>query len=148
MSKQHDRITQQLHDIGAAWAVRSDKFCDANDSLEAQQAGRKTYHVHPDREYPHQSDVIRFGSLRTIENWINDLVEYNAKSDQACAVLCSEPDDGCQHCNIVTSKYIRSCKNAGCISNGPSTEHFGCGVQVQSICRDCGVVLCDSAKID
>ena len=73
MSKRHDRITERLSAIGAAWAVRSDKFCDANDSLEAQQAGRKTYHIHTEAEYPHWNYVERFESLTEIEDWLDEV---------------------------------------------------------------------------
>ena len=73
MSKQHDRITKRLSTIGAAWAVRSDKFCDAKDSLEAQQAGRKMYRIHPDAEYPDWVNVERFESLTALEDWLDEV---------------------------------------------------------------------------
>jgi excisionase family DNA binding protein len=70
MSERVQQITARLQAIGAAWAVRSDKFCDPNDSLEAQAAGLKTYHVHPDAGFPHWNDVVRFRTLDEIEDWI------------------------------------------------------------------------------
>lgn len=72
MSKQHDRITRKLAELGMAWAVRSDKFCDPNDPLEDQMAGRKTYHIHPDAARPHQNDIRRFDSLKEVEEWLEE----------------------------------------------------------------------------
>lgn len=71
MSK-HTKVTKRLAEAGAAWATRSDKFVDPNDPLEAQIAGQ-TYHVHPNVSYPHQSDIMRFGSLKEIEEWLDSL---------------------------------------------------------------------------
>lgn len=69
---QKDRITKKLLERGASWAIRSDKFCDPNDSLEAQAAGKKTYHIHPDASYPHWDSVQRFDSLAAIEDWLDE----------------------------------------------------------------------------
>ncbi len=70
MSKQKTKITARLQNIGAAWAIRTDKFCDANDPLENCAAGRKTYHIHPDQSYPHWNSVQRFDTLAEIEDWL------------------------------------------------------------------------------
>lgn len=74
MSKQHDRITQRLRKLEMAWAVRSDRFCDANDPLDDQIEGRKTYHIHPNASYPHQLHIVRFDSMREIEEWLKEEV--------------------------------------------------------------------------
>lgn len=73
MSICHERITRSLKRIGACWAVRSDKFCGADDSLEDRMDGRKTYHIHPDASYPHVNSVEQFDSLREIEEWIAEM---------------------------------------------------------------------------
>jgi len=70
VTRQHDRITRGLVAIGACWAIRSDKFCGANDPFDDQVAGRKTYHVHADAAEPRQDEIQRFGSLRQLERWI------------------------------------------------------------------------------
>jgi len=66
----HRQITQGLKEIGAAWAVRSDKWCSPNDPLDDQIKGIKTYHIHPDRSYPHQNSIKRFYSLAEIAAYI------------------------------------------------------------------------------
>jgi hypothetical protein len=73
MSQQHDRITRRLDELGMTWATRSDRYCDANDPLEDQIAGRKTYHIHPDRANPRYESILRFTSLREIEAWLDSL---------------------------------------------------------------------------
>lgn len=72
MSIRHERITRNLRRIGACWAVRSDKFCGADDSLEDRLSGHKSYHVHPDAGYPHVGYICQFDSLREIEEWITE----------------------------------------------------------------------------
>jgi len=66
----HQQITQGLREIGAAWAVRDDKYCSPNDPFEAQQRGEKTYHIHPDAAHPYQNDIRRFYSLAEIAAYI------------------------------------------------------------------------------
>lgn len=67
------QVTKALQAVGACWAVRTDKFCGADDPLEDQMAGRKTYHVHPDASYPHQDHILRFASLRAIMEWVGEV---------------------------------------------------------------------------
>lgn len=71
MSKQHDRITKKLDANGSAWAVRADKYCSADDPLEHQMEGRKTYHIHPDRTHPYSDCILRFRSLSEVELWLS-----------------------------------------------------------------------------
>lgn len=74
MSKKHEAISELLDLIGAAWAVRSDKYIDPNDPLENQQKGRKTYHIFPVRTAPYQSSIKRFDTLQSISDWIDDVL--------------------------------------------------------------------------
>lgn len=76
------QIEQGLKDIGACWAVRSDKFCDANDPYGDQIDGRKTYHIHPDRSEPRQNSVKRFDSLDEIWFWIQACKRSDALHQQ------------------------------------------------------------------
>ena len=68
-----EQITRALQEIGACWAVRTDKFCSKDDPHEDQVAGRKTYHVHPDANWPHQDHILRFASLRAIMAWVSEV---------------------------------------------------------------------------
>lgn len=70
MSKQHDRITKKLGQMGMAWAASIDKYCDPNDPFEDQISGNKTYHIHPDVSYPHTKHAKRFHSLQEIEEYL------------------------------------------------------------------------------
>ena len=80
MSLQHDRISRKLSAIGACWATRPDRYIDPNDPLGDQIKRRKTYHIHPDRSYPHQRHIMRFSSMREIEAWLKALEHAAAAS--------------------------------------------------------------------
>lgn len=60
------QIEQGLEDIGACWAVRSDKYISPDDDYDA----RPMYHVHPDASYPHVRSIKRFESLNELWSWI------------------------------------------------------------------------------
>jgi len=60
------QIERGLEEIGACWAIRSDKYIDPSDEL----GSKPTYHVHPDREYPHVMYIMRFESLDMLWSWI------------------------------------------------------------------------------
>jgi len=65
------KVTEGLREIGACWAVRTTKFVDPNDNWRMD--GRPvaaTYHIHPDAEAPEQSAVLRFRTLKEIEEYI------------------------------------------------------------------------------
>jgi hypothetical protein len=64
MSKQHDRITKNLLEIGACWATSSSKFV-------SDDTGKAAYHIHPNANNPHRDDVLRFYSLNEIEGYVN-----------------------------------------------------------------------------
>jgi hypothetical protein len=82
MSKKKDRITKGLKEIGAAWAVRNDRYCSPNDPLEDQVARKRTYHVHPDASYPHQNHIIRFRNLDEIAAYIKVRKAAEAAEDE------------------------------------------------------------------
>lgn len=77
MNKQ--TITTRLSKIGACWAIRSDKFIDSSDGWDA----KPTYHIHPNADYPYQQNILRFSSLKDINEYINmRLACKNAKSQR------------------------------------------------------------------
>ena len=85
MANKKDRVTKGLLEIGACWAVRSDRYCGANDPLEAQIAGERTYHIHPDASYPHQDDILMFRNLDEILGYIKAAKASNAAEDDSAA---------------------------------------------------------------
>lgn len=69
MTAQKARITAALAEIGAAWAGSRRKYISADREC-CPPGSSKTYHIHPDRSYPHVSNIIHFSSLKEIEAWI------------------------------------------------------------------------------
>jgi len=63
-------ISKCLKARGAAWAVQAAKYCSPDDPLENQIKGRRTWHIHPDANYPHQNSIKRFDTLDQIEQWL------------------------------------------------------------------------------
>jgi len=84
-SKKKDRITKGLRKIGAAWAVRSDRYCSPNDPLEDQIEGKRTYHVHPDASFPHQDNIKRFRNLDEVQAYIKACMAAEAEGDEVKA---------------------------------------------------------------
>ena len=81
------QVEQGLEDIGACWAVRSDKYVGADDGYDA----RPTYHVHPDAGYPHVNAIKRFESLDELANWIGACKRAAASPDEfATVVYCGD----------------------------------------------------------
>ena len=70
-SKQVQKISQKLHDIGACWAVTSEKYLSPNDPEWLGERRQKTWHVHPVANYPHQKNVMRFETLKELEQWVD-----------------------------------------------------------------------------
>ena len=68
------QIEQGLKDIGACWAIRSDKFIDPSDGYDAAP----TYHVHPNAAYPHQDNIRAFKSLRELWSYIQACKQSDA----------------------------------------------------------------------
>jgi hypothetical protein len=62
------QITKGLEEIGAAWAVRDDKYVAAEDHRDG--VSRPMYHIHPDRGYPHVNSIMRFRTLAEIAEYI------------------------------------------------------------------------------
>lgn len=78
------QVEQGLEDIGACWAVRSDKYVSAdNSSYDAKPC----YHVHPDASYPHQNNIKRFESLNEIASWIDASKRAAASDDEFATVV-------------------------------------------------------------
>ncbi len=65
MNKQ--KITEELAEVGAAWAVSSEKIVLPGDGFGAGA----TYHVHPDASYPHQYSIKRFDNLREVAAYVD-----------------------------------------------------------------------------
>ena len=81
------QVEQGLEDIGACWAVRSDKYISADDGYDATP----TYHVHPDASYPHVRSIKRFDSLNELASWIDACKRAAASSDKyATVVYCGD----------------------------------------------------------
>jgi uncharacterized protein (DUF736 family) len=80
MSKK-DRITKGLLEVGAAWATRSDRYTDPNDSMGARMRGEKTYHVHPDRTRPEVTAMLCFRNLDKIAEYIDTRKKVKAVWD-------------------------------------------------------------------
>lgn len=66
MSARKERITNDLLELGACYAVSSEKTILPNDGYGA----RPSYHVHPDASYPHQNSIERFDTLADLEEYI------------------------------------------------------------------------------
>lgn len=73
MTKQ-EKVSQGLEEIGACYAVRSDKYVAPNEGFGA----KPTYHIHPDGTYPHQNNIERFGSIDELLAWIEAMKQAEA----------------------------------------------------------------------
>lgn len=69
-----ERISRQLREIGAAWAVTDAKTVFPGDGFDA----KPTYHVHPDADNPHEGRIRRFETLDQLEGWLRLVRQYNA----------------------------------------------------------------------
>jgi len=66
-----ERITNGLHEIGAAWAVSTTKYiCTRYDCCNVLDGDRPAYHIHPDRSEPRDIYIKRFTSLSAIAEYI------------------------------------------------------------------------------
>lgn len=71
MSKRKNQITRKLVRIGAAWAITQDKYVDPGDPIDDPADQMATYHIHPNATDPHQSHILRFGTLDALEEWLD-----------------------------------------------------------------------------
>lgn len=79
-------IKEGLAEIGACFAIRSDKFICANHNCCQPLEGNKpAYHIHPDSNSPRQDDIKRFESQTELESWIKMCKTARAEPDQAKA---------------------------------------------------------------
>ena len=64
-----DKVREALREVGAAFAIRSDRFMDPSDPYGAQVRREKRYHVHPDASQPEVTAMLRFRTLDEILGW-------------------------------------------------------------------------------
>jgi len=83
MTKQKNRLTKLLEEIGANWAVTTDKCLLSDDPLEDQVAGREAYHIHPDKSEPRSEYIQRFDSLKELEAWIKEQRPAGWRTDKS-----------------------------------------------------------------
>jgi len=81
------QITRGLSEIGAAWAVTSAKTVLPEDRPDPNGRVRPTYHIHPDRTYPHQNSIISFERLADIAAYIEARKEAASLDDGTDAGL-------------------------------------------------------------
>lgn len=67
-----NQITKRLESIGAAWAVKDEKYIGTNDPGDPWKL-KPTWHIHPDCTYPHINNIARFESLRDLSEWITTI---------------------------------------------------------------------------
>ena len=72
------RISEELSQIGAAWALRDDKYISPDDEWGA----KPTYHIHPDQSEPYSFRVKRFRSLKEIQMYIASVKTCMQVEDQ------------------------------------------------------------------
>ena len=95
MTKQHEMVTKGLTEIGAAWAVRSDRYICTNRQCCDYLAGdRRAYHVHPDASYPHQNSIKRFSNLDEVAGYIRACKKARrAAQEYADQFDCPSPEE-------------------------------------------------------
>jgi len=86
-----DKVRKALAEVGAAFAVRSDRFTDPSDPYGAQMRGEKRYHIHPDASRPEVTAMLRFRTLDEILAWAAAAAEAKAVWDECWA---KRSDDG------------------------------------------------------
>lgn len=77
------RITNELRELGMAWAITSEKCVLPNDGYDA----RKTYHIHPEANYPHEMSIKRFDTLKEIELYIKAIKEAKSNPEMAFDIM-------------------------------------------------------------
>jgi len=87
------KVSHGLQEIGAAWAIRSDKYVCTNHQccnvLEGDR-GRPAYHVHPDASEPRDIYIKRFKSLDEIADYINARKAAAEAKDESAAYRVME----------------------------------------------------------
>jgi len=64
-----DKVREAFREVGAAFAIRSDRFVYPSDPYGAQVRREKQYHVHPDASQPEVTAMLRFRTLDEILDW-------------------------------------------------------------------------------
>lgn len=73
-------VSKKLQQTGGAWATSNTKYIDPNDGFGAAP----TWHIHPDRSYPHENQIRRFDTLAELDNHLdNTLAFQNGTIDAA-----------------------------------------------------------------
>ena len=79
-------IQKGLGEIGACFAIRSDKFfCANHNCCQPLDGDKPAYHIHPNSSEPRQDDIKRFESLAELESWIKMCKASQAEPDQVKA---------------------------------------------------------------
>ena len=79
-------IKNGLDNIGACFAIKTDKFICANHNCCKPLDGDKpAYHIHPNSNSPRQDDIKRFESLAELESWIKMCKSAQAEPDETKA---------------------------------------------------------------
>lgn len=82
------KVGERLQAVGAAWAVRSDRYVSPDDPMGAQVRRERRYHVHPDVHWPINTAILRFRTLDEINEWCK------MREDQAEVMADAPPDPG------------------------------------------------------
>lgn len=61
-----EQVSTALKSVGACFATSTAKFVSPDDGFGA----KPTYHIHPDCSYPHGRDILRFSSIKEIQQYV------------------------------------------------------------------------------
>jgi len=88
-----DKVREALREVGAAFAIRSDRFMDPSDPYGAQVRREKRYHIHPDASRPEVTAMMRFRTLDEILGWAAAAKQAKEVWDTARAKMGNEYTD-------------------------------------------------------
>ena len=84
------KVREALREVGAAFAIRSDRFMDPSDPYGAQVRREKRYHIHPDKSQPEVTAMLRFRTLDEILDWAAAAKQANAVWKEARAKMSND----------------------------------------------------------
>jgi len=87
------KVREALREVGAAFAIRSDRFMDPSDPYGAQVRREKRYHIHPDASRPEVTAMLRFRTLDEILGWAAAAKQAKEVWDTARAKMGNEYTD-------------------------------------------------------
>ena len=70
------QITARMDKIGMAWAGTAERHVSTSDPMAVKVRGTKFYHVHPDRDRPEVTAIMRFRTLRELDEYIDLREKY------------------------------------------------------------------------